>query len=211
MVLDHAEGQETNPAVSRVGKSIKIEPLDGNDEVKTVAPPKPQPKGAVPIEVKDAKLSLKPVADPTVESGSTAQQEPYVVATDKAASRPAAPEPAPSQPAAPAPSPSLADTPGQTDGQEAPGDDKQLAASKTLEDAKKKEEEEKAARAAEQEKIIESKKYYLPIHSAKDSRDLHLALVLLLAVIVLGLVWLDIALDAGIIKIDGLHALTHFF
>lgn len=218
MVLDSSEGQETAAAVSRVGRSIRIEPIDANDDsLKAVAPAKPQPKGEVPIEVKGAKLSLKPLAEPAEDSKPAPSPEPAPEPANEATPEPAATpeppvsEPIPPGPTTPAPSASPADTPDQTDEQEMPAGDKQLAASKALEDAKKKEEDEKAARVAEQEKIIDSKKYYLPISGTRDSRDLHLALILLLAVIVLGVVWLDIALDAGIIKINGLHALTHFF
>lgn len=218
MVLEPSDGQEAPAAVSRIGKPIRIEPIDANaDDLTSVVPVKPQTKSEVPVEVRDAKLSLKPLSDsakgtepaPSREpqaqpAGNTAPEPPAVPA-------PATPEPTLPQPVAPAASTAPADAPASTDGQEAPSDDKQLAASKGLEDAKKKEEDEKAARIAEQEKIIDSKKYYLPISSARDGRDLHLALLLLLAVAVLGLVWLDIALDAGIIHVNGLHALTHFF
>lgn len=213
MVLGSEEGQEASAAISRVGKSIKIEPLHGDDGVKTVVEPKAQSKVTVPIAVKDAKLSLKPIAEQTNDDAPAVSDEPAAATADKPGlAPPTTPEPvAPGSaqsPQSPAP---VAATPDQADSQEAPADDKQLAANKTLEEAKKKEDEEKAARIAEQEKVIESKRYYLPIHSAKDSRGLRVALILLLFVIVLGLVWLDIVLDAGIIQIKGLHALTHFF
>src|SRR5690348_7842713 len=76
MVLDSTGGQEADSAISRVGRPIKIEPLDGNDSVKTVAAPKPLSKGAVPIEVKDAKLSLKPITNQTDNALPAAPQEP---------------------------------------------------------------------------------------------------------------------------------------
>jgi|GEM_PF-1077841 len=218
MVLSSEEGQEASAAISRVGKSIKIEPLDGDDGVKTVFEPKAQSKVTVPIAVKDAKLSLKPIAEQANDDAPAVSDEPAAVTADKpglapsTTPEPVAPESAqsPQSPAPVAATPPT-DTPDQADSKEAPADDKQLAANKTLEEAKKKEDEEKAARIAEQEKVIESKRYYLPIHSAKDSRGLRVALILLLFVIVLGLVWLDVVLDAGIIQIKGLHALTHFF
>lgn len=72
---------------------------------------------------------------------------------------------------------------------------------------------EKAAAAehAAQEKIIASRQYYLPIDGSAKHRGLQWPLLVLLLVILLGLAWLDIAMDAGIIHIHGIQPLTHFF
>ena len=100
------------------------------------------------------------------------------------------------------------------DGEEKPAsgsDDEQLSPNKVLDEAAKKLEEEKAAKAAEHEKIIESKKYFLPINSVERRRNTHRAILFLVLCIVFALIWLDLALDAGILKIGSLHPLTHFF
>lgn len=72
---------------------------------------------------------------------------------------------------------------------------------------------EKAAVAerAAQEKIIASGQYYLPIAGAGRQRGVQRAVLILLLVVLLGLAWLDIAMDAGIIHIHGVQPVTHFF
>lgn len=82
---------------------------------------------------------------------------------------------------------------------------------KKSEESKRKEVAEKEAEQAEIDKVIASKQYFLPINSVEKRRDNRLAIVLLLLVVLLALVWLDVVLDAGVIHIAHLHALTHFF
>ena len=61
------------------------------------------------------------------------------------------------------------------------------------------------------QKLIETKKYFLPINSVEKRRAKH-SLVLGVGVsILLLLAWANIALDAGLISIDGVKPLTHFF
>lgn len=89
--------------------------------------------------------------------------------------------------------------------------DGQLAPNQALDVARRKEEDAKSTRLAEQEKIIDSKQYFLPIDAVEKRRGLERFILLLVVVILLALIWLDIALDAGILRISGVHALTHFF
>lgn len=89
--------------------------------------------------------------------------------------------------------------------------DEQLPASQVLEDEKRKKEEEAAQLVAEQEKIIASKRYYLPIQKRGRKRGVVRAMLALVLVLLLSLIWLDVVLDAGIVHIPGLHALTNFF
>jgi len=72
--------------------------------------------------------------------------------------------------------------------------------------AKKKE----AERAAELEKLVDSHKYYLPINQEKR-RNTRNTLLGVFFIVILGLAWADVALDAGIITIHGIKAPTHFF
>ena len=90
-------------------------------------------------------------------------------------------------------------------------DDDQLEPNKVMDEAAKKAEEEKAAKQAELEKVIESKKYYLPINAVQLRRNKLQIILLILVLIVLVLVLLDVSLDAGLLKINGIHSLTHFF
>jgi hypothetical protein len=89
--------------------------------------------------------------------------------------------------------------------------DDQPAPEKGMKEAAKKAAEENAAKVAEQEKIIDSKKYYLPINSVEHRKDIRRAALLLILVILFALIWLDIVLDAGILKLGHIHSLTHFF
>jgi hypothetical protein len=89
--------------------------------------------------------------------------------------------------------------------------DEQLAPNKVLDEAAKKVEEAKAAQLAELEKLVESKKYFLPINTVERRRDARRAVLLLVMVILFALIWLDLALDAGLLRLGHIHALTHFF
>lgn len=89
--------------------------------------------------------------------------------------------------------------------------DGQVAPNRILDEAKKKEEDQKTAKMIEQEKVIGSKKYFLPINAVKRRQGVRRIIVTLILVILLALLWLDLVLDAGIIKLGNLHSLTHFF
>lgn len=81
-------------------------------------------------------------------------------------------------------------------------------------DAKKREDEAKAAAKAKHDEAIQrladSKKYELPIKSSEQRMN-KMRILVIIAVVVLALAWLDLAMDAGIIHVGGLHAPTHFF
>lgn len=69
----------------------------------------------------------------------------------------------------------------------------------------------KAKADAELQKLVDSKKYFLPINSREKQRTKRtLALGILLSLILIA-AWFNIALDAGLLHIDGLKPLTHFF
>ncbi len=90
--------------------------------------------------------------------------------------------------------------------------DGQLAPNQAVDQAKRKEEDAKLTRLAEEEKIIASKQYYLPISGVeKQRRSLDRVVLALVIVVLLCLVWLDVVLDAGIIKLGGIQPLTHLF
>lgn len=170
------------------------------------------------------KTLAAPASEPTVEVSKPIESQDI----DQTVSKPAppvaesAPSPALAQaPVASAPAPAAApstteedisvDTESDTDGPRPDGADGQLAPNKTIDDAKKKVDEAEAARDAEQEQIINSKRYYLPIANTEDRRGLMRSLLVLLIVVVLAAVWFDMVLDAGIVHVGNLHALTHFF
>lgn len=219
------DGLEADKPVSRVARPITIavpadieapapKPVPGIPPKPIVAPLAPQIPSAPMI---DGLRSLKPDAPATASVQPAKDPIPTPEPAAPTLSEPKEPGafPAPADTAkkdeAATPTPAAASSaPEETDDAE-PDDDKQLAPNKALEDAKKKEEERKAAIAAEQEKIIESKQYYLPVSAEAGRPSTRLALVLLLLVLLGVIVWLDVMLDAGIVRINGVHALTHFF
>jgi len=61
------------------------------------------------------------------------------------------------------------------------------------------------------EKLIESKQYYLPIETEEKRRSKRFVALGILLSLVLILAWADIALDSGILQLNGVKPLTHFF
>lgn len=64
---------------------------------------------------------------------------------------------------------------------------------------------------ADIEKLVESKRYYLPINAVNDQKTKRFIIMGAVLSLILIVVWLDIALDAGLIKLSGIKAVTHFF
>lgn len=235
------EGRDPAELVTRASKPLRIEPISHDDTAAPVATSikvtdaaasaaqtaDSTPASTVVPSEAPGKLSITPFvlteapqeAEPSAAKPTSVPATPPVsaelvpVTTEPQpaevpkADPPAELEPAPEAQPAPAAEPSeeLAEEP--TDG----GTDKQLPANQAIDDAKKKEDEAKAAKVAEQEKIIASRKFYLPTSTTKQRRGFWVAVLLVVIVLLLAAVWLDVALDAGIVHISGLHPLTHLF
>jgi hypothetical protein len=65
--------------------------------------------------------------------------------------------------------------------------------------------------SAEQQKAVESGEYFLPITTAETRRLRREIVFSTLFVTILIVVWLDIMLDAGLLRVGNLQAVTHFF
>lgn len=89
-------------------------------------------------------------------------------------------------------------------------DDAQLAP-KDIEKADKAEAAEKSKHDKEIQALIDSKKYYLPINSVEKRRSKRVVVLGVVLSLLLIIVWIDIALDAGLIQIDNIKPVTHFF
>jgi hypothetical protein len=61
------------------------------------------------------------------------------------------------------------------------------------------------------EKLTESKQYYLPIETIEKRRSKRFVAVGVLLSLLLIVAWADIALDAGLIQLNGVKPVTHFF
>ncbi|MGH7240810.1 MAG: hypothetical protein ACREGB_00770 [Candidatus Saccharimonadales bacterium] len=85
----------------------------------------------------------------------------------------------------------------------------------TIKNANTEEQELLDKKAAEHqanlEKIALAKTYYLPINQVERRRSKHITVAGAVLIILLGLVWADVALDAGLVTIPGVKAPTHFF
>lgn len=68
-----------------------------------------------------------------------------------------------------------------------------------------------AEREAQLNKIAEAKTYYLPINQVEHRRNKRAVVLGSILVIILGLAWADVALDAGLVSVPGVKAPTHFF
>lgn len=224
------DAEDAEPTVSRVGKPIAVmidqakkeqepeaakaatpprppEPAKPEAKLAPTPPDKPAefPTKPTPTEPPKAEMPVKPALAPTmnaaVDSSAVSEAKPM---TDEAATPPESTA-APSAPSAP----EIEEAADES--QASPTGDDQMAPSKLTEEAKRKADEEQAAKVAEQEKIIASKKYYLPIKAAESRRSMRRALLLLILVVLVALVWFDAVLDAGILHVPGIHAVTHFF
>ncbi|HYH36173.1 MAG TPA: hypothetical protein VD706_01595, partial [Candidatus Saccharimonadales bacterium] len=68
-----------------------------------------------------------------------------------------------------------------------------------------------AAQEAKLQKLIDSKKYFLPINAVEQRRSKRVVTLGVVLAILLALAWFNIALDAGLIHVDNIKPVTHFF
>jgi len=61
------------------------------------------------------------------------------------------------------------------------------------------------------QKLIDNKQYFLPINSVEKRKTKRFVALGILLSLVLAVAWVDIALDAGIIQLNGVKPVTHFF
>lgn len=216
--IEALAGAEQNEPAGAVTPNIAVTSdldMEEHEAPKDTAPaPSPDVADETTPKVPEPTTGESDVKEDAPASEAPAEPEPAVAAEDTEA--PKADEPAPAEaPAADVPAPETSDlqpdevTPEVSDG--IAETDEQLAPNVAIEQAKHKQEEAEAAIAAERERIIASKQYYLPIKSSKHRHGTRLAIALLLLVIVLAAVWVDVVLDAGIVRIPGVQAPTNFF
>lgn len=67
------------------------------------------------------------------------------------------------------------------------------------------------ARDAQIQKLIDSKKYYVPVNAVEKRRTKRVVALGVILSLILALAWVDVALDAGLIEINGIKPVTHFF
>ena len=193
-----------------------------------IAPGKavPAPSGR-PIIVTNRPMikdPMAPASPATAKAVGTTLLEPSGVSRTADPVKPPAETPAPVKAANPAPTPApvspeepatphlpeTAPTDSIMDADDEGHPTEKAEAGATDEPQKEADQAQQAAQAA-QEKVITSKQYYLPISNGDRRRDTRTALLILMLVLIGTLVWLDLVLDAGIVHIPGIHAVTHIF
>ncbi|HVX47740.1 MAG TPA: hypothetical protein VHA05_00030 [Candidatus Saccharimonadales bacterium] len=121
------------------------------------------------------------------------------------------PEPDNAPPAEPAAIEPNTETPTSAKG---PASEDQAPAPNANTEPQKKDDQqasEKAAHDAAVQKLAESRRYELPINAVEKRKARHFVILGVLLAVILALAWADIALDAGLIHIDGVKPVTHFF
>lgn len=151
------------------------------------------------VEVKpaDAPTSAPEVADPKAADKTIAQLAEEAAARD---TKKPAPEPKPEE--SKEPKEDKEDTTESSDvvtpaAEEAADEEAKL--------------DETAKQDAALNKLVESKQYFLPINAVEKRRTKRVMVLGILLSVILAAVWVDIALDAGIIQLDSVKPVTHFF
>lgn len=189
MVVDSIPNasDEKQEAPGKLSKRVRIEPLSDEESLKSDEPSEPA----------EEKKTAQPEPD-------TAEHDTEKLESDQPSElTPQAEAGAPAELEAPKPE---TEQPDATD-EEAGTAQVEQATSADEDKAAK----ELAKHQAAIEKLVENRTYYLPVNAvAKRRTKRHVALGVLL-IIILAAAWVDIALDAGIIHLDGVKAVTHFF
>ena len=175
------------------------EPSELSDSIS----PDPSPEAQVATETEAVETPEKPANNDaaTVPDNDSVDDQPKA---DK-------PEPeTPTKPDQPDQPPS-----DETDGAESkPAEaDTGEATSQSKEKAKQAEAEtnQEAQRQAAIDKLADSKKYYLPINAVEKRRSRRFVILGIILSLLLIVAWADIALDAGLIHVNGIKPVTHFF
>lgn len=80
-----------------------------------------------------------------------------------------------------------------------------------IQELAQKNDEQKARHEAVVERLVNSRKYELPINAVEKRKTKNFVVLGFLLSILLVLVWADVALDAGLVKLNGVKPVTHFF
>lgn len=174
-----------------------VEDAESTAETETVAETK---NPASPKVVTGGERKIQPLADLPVEPAADQEvaKAPKPVADAKdAAEKEAKPE-----------VPAEADTPSPAEGE---GEDRGSSDKPEPGQAAAAEEAKQTQHDAEMQKLIETKKYFLPINAVERRRSKRFVALGIVLSLVLAAAWVNIALDAGLIEIDGVKPVTHFF
>lgn len=181
-------------------KTLKIE----SSEEKATKPTKESEPAKPKVE---APAAPKPEAKPEPQPAPKTETKPI---EDKPEAKD---EPAPEKPAEHEPEPKSEPKAETVLAEDSITDDKEEA--EKTEDEVLKQAEDEAVKQAKHEaaiqKLVESKQYVLPINAVEKRRSKRVVIFGILLSLLLVAAWVDLALDAGLIEIDGIQPITHFF
>jgi hypothetical protein len=228
-IIDVAHPGQTAPSktskpVIITNRTILKDPMMVDDEPETSAetPVKSVKATAPTLSPSTAKAALTkddtpeepaaPIAEEPKEPEPTKDSEPDTEPEAKPAEEPETkPEPAAEPTETPEPeSEPEAEPEAETETEEKPEKDT-AAMPASLEAQAEATAKAEADHDAGVQKLVDSKQYYLPINSVEKRKTRRFIVLGLLVVILLALAWADVALDAGLIHVDGVQPLTHFF
>ncbi len=203
-------------------KGVKIEPLSapplpGDDEPVKKASNKLPDMPDLPVETTEEVKPAEPKPKKEeAEKPETAPEPKAEPAKEPPVEEKPAPEPAPPKEAekpaeeAPVPQDEKA-SPEEPAGEPATGEKTEKSDADKKVTAEKAAEAEQAKQSEQVEKMVESRQYSLPINSVEKRRSKRFVALGIMLSVLLALIWLDIALDAGLIHINNIQPLTHFF
>lgn len=183
--------------IKDVTDADKVAPSDTSKSIITNRPMVKDPM--VKEEAKDAEVEQDTKKDDKINIGTAKTLEVTPgLADDKKSEDDKKPEPA-------EPAPDVADDDKKSESEKDDKNPEDPTAELKEADTKK------AEHDAEVEKLIDSKKYELPITTMEKRRSTRFVILGLLLAIFLILAWINIALDAQLIQIEGLNPVTHIF
>lgn len=194
-IIDVAQPGKSAPSATSRSIIVNHRPRV-QDPMVTAEKPKPDvdkdvevvPDPAVP-KIED-QTQLRPAAEQTIQPPAAATDD-KIEAVDEAK-----PEPAKAE----------SENPDPTEGDESTtAEAKDPAVDAQVEAAKQ------AEHDAAIQKLADRKQYFLPIDSVEQRRSQRFVVLGIVLSLVLAVAWVDIALDAGLIKISGIKPVTHFF
>lgn len=206
-IADVAQPGESAPSPNSKSVIISHHPVMSdpmvNADVKADAPPTPQPASRIVIKPLASSELAAPIAD-------VVKDEPVTPSTQEAETAlvpVSSPEPVPIADIKPKPTASE-EVPTQTSiGTDAAVGTKPLQTEAETANA----EDAEAKRQAELAAMVENKTFYLPIVTTQSQRTKQFVIAGIVVSLILATLWIDVALDAGLIHINGVHSLTHFF
>ena len=208
--MNESDKAAKSEPIKDVTDASKVAPSDTSKSIITNRPMVQDPMVKTPTE--DALVQTK-TEEPTAEVNASRADKSNIHNSEKvlATTKPdeSAPAKAPVTETAPA-----AAVPDSDDKDLAAASTKANEANKTDNDATaaiQEAELKKSEHESEVEKLIESKKYELPITTSEKRRSTRFVILGLLLAIFLILAWIDIALDAQLIKTDSIKPVTHLF